>query len=147
MGAPFTIGHTTYCCTEQRYFAAKADYLGDEDRVTAIMQEREPQKILSEGKKIVATNKKNWADVEVKEMTDANRAKFLQNAGVRAALLATQDTALAEASQFDGHWGIGMKMGHENLENNTKWGTNLFGGVLELLRSEFRTLEPGFMDH
>ena len=146
MGAPFTIGHTMYCCTEQRYFAAKADYLGDDERLAAIMLEREPQQILSEGKKIVAKNLNKWEDVEVHEMLTANRAKYIQNAGVRATLMSTKDTSLAEASQFDGHWGIGMKIGHEDLENTNKWGLNLMGGILETLRAEFRIKGPSHMD-
>ena len=143
--APFRILGTMYSCSEQRYFQRKAEYLGDDMAKDAVMAERDAKAVLNAGKKIVNKNKKCWEDVEVKEMTDACRAKFAQNPKARAALLATEHTELAECSPFDGHWGIKMRMTDPEKTNKQKWATNLMGGVLSLLREEFRVKEPDQM--
>jgi hypothetical protein len=110
MGAPFYMGQDLYSCTEQRYFVAKAEYLGDENAVDSIMAAVEPYLILDAGKKITNRNKKDWSDEEVHAMTEANRHKYEQNAGVRSALLATAGTRLVECSPFDDHWGVGVSL-------------------------------------
>jgi ribA/ribD-fused uncharacterized protein len=136
MGAPFMMGETIYSCSEQRYFVAKASYLEDFDRIDGIMSEVEPHKILEEGKKIVNKNAKDWTDVEMHEMTVANRHKFDQNAGARAALMATWGTKLAECSPSDIRWGIGHAMHSKDRLNQMKWGANQMGAVLTILRDE-----------
>jgi hypothetical protein len=145
--APFVLGNKMYTCSEQRYFERKAKYLGDDMARDSIMLERDARAILDAGKKIVNYSKKNWEDVEIKEMTDACRAKFAQNTGARAALLATNQTLLAECSPHDGHWGIKMHMSNPEKMQRQKWGDNRLGVLLSVLRDEFCIQAPDQMEH
>jgi ribA/ribD-fused uncharacterized protein len=143
--APFIHGTKSYTCSEQAYFAAKAEYLNDEMGLTGVMAERDPRAVLEAGKKIVNRNNKDWAKMEVEAMTRANRAKFLYNPKARAVLLATGDSKLAECSPHDGHWGIKMDMSNPEKVQEGLWATNLMGQVLTFLRQEFQTKAPGNM--
>jgi ribA/ribD-fused uncharacterized protein len=69
-----------------------------------------------------------------------NLAKFSQNPRLRAALLATGDTVLAEASPYDRVWGIGLGAEHPDARNPARWrGTNWLSEVLTKLRATLRS--------
>jgi hypothetical protein len=144
---PIKLDTTTFNCTEQCYFAAKADYLNDPIHKAEIMQEEDPVKVLHAGKKIVNNSGKNWADVEEEVMLNINREKFRQNAGVRIALMATKNTKLAEANPHDSHWGIGLSIQSEAKEPSPTWGKNIFGQILSTIRSEIKQKEDEQMQH
>jgi ribA/ribD-fused uncharacterized protein len=127
---------TVFNCTEQCYFTAKADYLEDPKRKEEIMREDDPVKILHAGKRVVNNANKNWADVEQEVMLKVNREKYAQNYGVRAALMATQGTKLAEANPHCTHWGIGVSILSEEREKSPTWGKNLMGEILMKIRDE-----------
>jgi hypothetical protein len=146
MEAPFNIGEVMYMCTEQRYFCAKAEYLGDDHAIDAIMAAVEPHLILDAGKKIVNRNKKDWADEEVHAMTEANRYKYAQNGGVRAALMATAGTRLIECSPFDDHWGVGVSLDNIGKVKEINWGSNLLGECLSVVRQELLDKADADMD-
>jgi hypothetical protein len=93
---------------------------------------------LNEGKKIVARNKKNWDEVKEEIMKTANRAKFDQNAGLRNALLATQNTKLFECSPHDKVWGIGFALSSDQKSQEMRHGDNLQGKCLMAIRDEIR---------
>jgi hypothetical protein len=135
--APFTIGKSTYCCSEQCYFAAKAEFLGDLEQLDIIMQQTDGRDSLTEGKKIRNMNKKNWKEAEDEAMKKANKAKFDQNAGLRATLMATQQSHLAEASPHDRNWGIGYALNNEEKTQHLTWGDNKLGHVLMSLRQYY----------
>jgi hypothetical protein len=137
MDAPFRIGSTTYRCTEQRFFAAKAALFGDQAALDKIMAAKEAATALQESKKIINYTKENWEAVEINEMTHANRNKYLQNPAAMAALMATGETRMAEASR-NKEWGIGFALHNPNKTQQQKWGKNKLGGILELLRKEFK---------
>ena len=121
---PIKMGPTVFNCTEQCFFAAKADYLEDPVTKLEIMQEEDPVKILHAGKRIVNNSHKDWADVEQGVMLNVNREKYMQNYGVRAALMATQGTKLAEANPHCSKWGIGFSILSEQKEKSPTWGQN-----------------------
>jgi hypothetical protein len=106
------------------------------------MMEREANMILQEGKKIVASNKKVWEDVEYSVMLRANQDKFSQNLGARNFLLATGQNILAEASKYDGHWGIGFALEDDKKANRGAWGDNLLGQALMSVRQSIQDKLP-----
>ena len=132
------MGESLYSCTEQRYFAAKAALLGDDERLARIMSAKDPAKMLYEGKRVVNYSKEDWEAVQEKEMKAANRNKYAQNPAARAALLATGKTIIAEASK-DGTWGIGYAMNDKDKVQQLTWKKNKLGYMLMDLRSEFTT--------
>jgi ribA/ribD-fused uncharacterized protein len=134
--APFRLANRNYSCTEQRYFARKAQFHGDEDRFHQIMAEKDAAKILDIGKKIEEAPGKNWENVEYNEMMNANRAKYEQNNGVMSALMATGTQNLAECSKWDSKWGLGIAI--DNPDRSNGLGQNFMGKLLAELRDEFR---------
>ena len=52
--------------------------------------------------------------------------------------MATGSNKLAECSQHDGHWGLGIAMDNPDRHNGQLWGNNLLGKVLMELRQEFQ---------
>jgi hypothetical protein len=135
--APFTIGKSTYCCSEQCYFASKAEFLGDLEQLDIIMQQVDGRDSLTEGKKIKNMNKKNWEEAEEEAMKRANKAKYDQNPGLLTNLMATKQSHLAEASPHDRKWGIGYAINNEEKTQHLLWGDNKFGHVLMSLRSDY----------
>ena len=74
-------------------------------------------------------------------MLEGNKAKFGQNADLKAFLLSTGDALLAEASPYDKIWGIGLS--REQAMNGTveQWqGENLLGCVLMDVRDWLKTV-------
>jgi ribA/ribD-fused uncharacterized protein len=70
-------------------------------------------------------------------MMDALRAKFTQNPKARAALLHTGNAILAEATEYDTYFGIGMDINADGVEDPTNWpGKNVHGENLMQLRKE-----------
>jgi ribA/ribD-fused uncharacterized protein len=137
-GACFELDHNMYCCTEQRYFSRKADFLGDKKRDIEIMATKDPKVILDAGKKIENFSGEDWEPIQFNEMLEANRAKFSQNGSALMALLNTESTHLAECCPGKSRWGIGYSMDDPARLSRKDWGTNLQGQVLEILRNEFR---------
>jgi hypothetical protein len=139
--AAFAIGKDTYNCTEQRYFARKAQVLGDDERYREIMAAKEPHEILAAGKRVGNFTDEDWAKVEQHEMKLANRAKFSQNGELMKFLLSTGGNTLAEAS-LNGHWGVGVSLRNAGGDQSQEMGKNLMGECLMILRDEFRNTVP-----
>jgi ribA/ribD-fused uncharacterized protein len=136
--ASFKMGSSVYCCSEQAYFAAKAEYWGDFDQLQVIMKQKDGGQSLTEGKKIKNMTGKNWEDVEFESMKKVNREKFKQNPTLRAILLGTTTPKIAEASPRCQRWGIGFPLNGPQKEQHMLWGDNKMGKVLVFLRSEFQ---------
>ena len=63
-------------------------------------------------------------------------AKFTQDESMKAALLATGDTVLGEASPTDIFFGIGLSLSNPMVTNQHKWrGNNLLGKTLMQIRT------------
>ena len=70
-------------------------------------------------------------------MVEALLAKFSQNPSMLAALLATGDDALVEASPYDRIWGIGPGPSDPRASDRSQWlGTNLLGQALMSVRAQ-----------
>ena len=71
-------------------------------------------------------------------------AKFSQNEGLKAQLLATGNTLMAECAVRDRIWGIGLSMTDPRRFDRSQWrGQNLMGYSLMLVRDKLAAAETG----
>jgi hypothetical protein len=101
------------------------------------MKQKDGAQCLAEGKNIKNLTHKNWEEAEDEAMKRANRYKYEQNPDLKAMLMATKDSTLAEASPHCKRWGIGVPLSNAGKENTQLWGNNKFGQALMTLRKEF----------
>ncbi|MDE7425322.1 MAG: NADAR family protein [Lachnospiraceae bacterium] len=135
----FRSGITTYCCMEQYMMAKKAELFGDEEICQQILQCSDPKKIKALGRKVRNFDETVWDEVKYSIVLNGNYHKFTQNPELRNFLLSTKDSIIAEASPYDGIWGIKMKQSDEDSLNPLKWrGQNLLGFALMEVRDEIR---------
>ena len=78
-----------------------------------------------------------WNTMSQEYMMNGLRAKFTQNPSLRNILLRTGTNLLAEASQYDTYWGIGLALESTDKASITNWkGQNNMGKLLIQLREE-----------
>ena len=131
--APFEVDGKPYCSSEQYYFAEMSRQCRDKGAFEAVMGTTDPLEMMSAGRGIrKQTNK--WMGNRVSVMEKGVREKVLQNPHVRACLLNTKNSKIAEASPNDIFFGIGHGMNDEDRFEN--WGQNHMGSILEKIRSE-----------
>lgn len=129
----------TYCCMEQFMMAQKAELFGDKEISRQILDCIDPKKIKVLGRKVKNFDEAVWDEVKYSIVLNGNYFKFSQNPELREFLLGTGDSILAEASPYDGIWGIKMRQDDENVYNPVKWkGENLLGFALMEVRDEIR---------
>lgn len=137
--APFTVEGITYRTCEQYMMAKKALLFSDFKYYTLIMEEPDPHKCKHLGKKVRGFEDKIWFSYCDEIVYRANLEKFSRNPALKAALLATGDTILAEASPIDELWGIGHAATDPIAREPAAWkGKNLLGKALMRVRSELR---------
>lgn len=73
-------------------------------------------------------------------LADSAQAQTIRARSFRAALLATGDRLLVEASPFDSTWGIGFAAKDADAKRE-RWGSNLLGHCLMDVRERFRKEE------
>jgi ribA/ribD-fused uncharacterized protein len=133
----FTEGGHTFNCAEQYMMHGKALLFDDADSAAKILAADHPREHKALGRKV-----KNFDDAKWKRGREAivlagNRAKFTQNKELLELLLATQGTALVEASPYDKIWGIGLAATDPRAQDPKQWkGQNLLGKILTTLRDE-----------
>lgn len=119
--------------------AKKAELFGDKETCSQILNCSEPKKIKALGRKVKNFDETIWNKVKYSIVLNGNYFKFTQNPELREFLLDTGDSILAEASPYDGIWGIKMRDTDENIFNPLKWkGENLLGFALMEVRDEIR---------
>ena len=137
--APFQVEGIRYFHNEQYMMAKKALLFGDTRTYNKIMKESEPAACKALGKSAANFNQQLWDSCKEEIIYNANYAKFSQNPELKAALLATGDAIIAEASPYDKIWGIGLKANDPDSQNPAKWkGQNLLGKALMRVREELR---------
>lgn len=129
----------TYTTAEQYMMAEKAKLFGDEEIRHQILRERDPMACKRLGRKVRNFEKEVW-DARCEDIVVAgNIAKFSQNPEMKAFLLATGDTILAEAAPQGRIWGIGMGKNNPLAQNPSNWkGKNLLGFALMEARDALR---------
>lgn len=138
--SPFVVDGTTYQTTEQYFMVQKAVLFGDLKTRDQILRETSPKKCKALGRTVSTFDSEVWDAKRYDIMKDGNRAKFLQNPDLLAKLLSTGDALLAEASPFDGIWGIKLPANKALAIEPPLWpGQNLQGKLLMELRAELNT--------
>lgn len=134
----WSIAHT-YCCMEQFMMAAKAELFGDEEIRAQILDSRDPKQIKALGRKVRNFDQTLWDRAKYSIVLNGSWCKFSQNRALRDFLLSTGDSVLAEASPFDGVWGIHLSAASPEARDPLKWrGENLLGFALMEVRDELR---------
>ena len=131
----FVIDGVTYNCTEQYMMAEKARLFGDTGTEAMIMATADPAMQKRFGRQVSNFDESVWNATARDIVLKANIAKFSQNPGMEAYLMATVGTTLVEASPEDTIWGIGLRKTDPRAYNRATWrGTNWLGEVLNITR-------------
>ncbi len=134
----FVIDDFEYLFAEQYMMAQKAKLFHDSERYTAILCATQPWECKDLGRQVEPFDCKVWNEVKYEVVKTANKAKFGQNPDLKAKLLETGDSILAEASPKDAVWGIGLDADAAAKTDPSEWpGQNLLGKILMELRAEF----------
>lgn len=136
--SPFAVEGHTYQNVEQYFMAEKAKLFGDMPRYHAILTSHDPAQQKKLGREVTPFDSALWDRHKYDVMKAGNRAKYAQNEELRQALLATGSRPLAEASPYDGIWGIRLSAKRAAWVSPEQWpGENLLGRLLMELRAEF----------
>lgn len=137
----FEAGGVAYCCTEQYMMAKKALLFGDRAIYERIMASDQPKEIKALGREIAGFDEKTWDENKYQIVLEGNIAKFSQNERLKDYLLGTEDAVLAEASPYDGIWGICLPMEDPRAKEPENWqGENLLGFALMETRDRLRRI-------
>jgi len=134
--ATFVVDGETYSSAEQFMMCGKARLFGDEPSRQAILATSNPREQKRLGRAVRPFDQTRWQAACQDIVYAGNLAKFQQNAGLRALLLATGARTLAEASPLDAIWGIGVSASDPRALDPARWrGQNLLGQVLMRVRA------------
>ena len=137
--ASFRVSAKTFTSAEQYMMYGKATLFGDAGAAEAILATDDPRKQKALGRGVTDYDDATWQHEARRIVYEGNCAKFVQNAPLREALLATADKLLVEAAPNDRRWGIGLAEDDERAHDKANWlGSNWLGYVLTLLRNDIR---------
>lgn len=138
----FTVEGRSFNCAEQFMMFTKAMLFGDVQIANQIMAESNPRKQKALGRQISGYVDAVWQSQAEDLMFPGLFAKFIQDADRKAAILATGDTLLVEASPDDVVWGIGLEESDPRCLNPEEWlGQNKLGRVLTRVRDAIQADE------
>jgi ribA/ribD-fused uncharacterized protein len=137
-----------FSSVEQFMMYAKAMLFEDRRVAAAVLASQDPRSQKKLGREVKGFDDAVWVERRESIVTVGCREKFRQNPPLAAALLATGDTMLVEASPFDRIWGAGVAWNDPRILEQSRWpGTNLLGKALmrvrDILAMEMR--EPRFL--
>lgn len=133
----FVVEGIAFNCAEQFMMHGKATLFGDAEIAAQTLAATHPREHKALGRKVRGFDDAVWKRERERIVLAGNRAKFTQNAELRAALLATRGTELVEASPYDRIWGIGLAATDPLARDRSAWrGQNLLGKILTALREE-----------
>ncbi|MDC0716384.1 NADAR family protein [Nannocystis bainbridge] len=138
----FEVDGVTYGCAEQFMMAEKARLFGDEATRARILATDSPKQHKALGREVAGFEQAVWDRECLDIVVRGNRAKFGQDPALRAALLATGDKLLVEASPLDRLWGVGLRADDPRIHDPAQWrGKNLLGEALMRVRAELRAAD------
>lgn len=140
----FEVDGVTYGCAEQFMMAEKARLFGDAPTRAKILASSSPREHKALGRTVANFDGATWQAACLDIVVRGNLAKFGQNPALRAALLATGDKLLVEASPLDKLWGVGLRADDPRIHDRATWrGQNLLGEALMRVRSALRAETGG----
>jgi ribA/ribD-fused uncharacterized protein len=132
-------GSVSFPTSEHHMMYCKAQHFGDTRMAEKIRSAAEPRRAKQLGRQVQGFVAGEWSRVARAYVYRGCRLKFTQNPQIQAALLATGDTQLVEASPTDTLWGVGLSERDERIMDPRAWrGTNWLGEVLTVLRDDLR---------
>ncbi len=138
----FTVEGRTFNCAEQFMMFTKATLFGDSQTAERIMVESNPRKQKALGRQIQGYVDTVWQSQAEDLMFPGLFAKFTQDPDRKAAILATDNTLLVEASPDDVVWGIGLEESDPRCLDPKEWlGQNKLGRVLTRVREAIKADE------
>lgn len=135
--SPFVIDDFRYQHVEQYLMAQKAKLFHDSEMYTAILRANTPDECKKLGRKVTPFDANTWENARYGILKAGLFAKFSQNKKLKAALLATGNATLAEASPYDDIFGIKLSAETAKHISPEQWpGRNLLGKALMEVRDE-----------
>ncbi len=135
----FTIGDQLYNAAEQYLAHQKALLFGANETAAEILSMTNPADMKKRARHLNGFNTETWSTEAPRILREALHAKFSENADLRAALLATNDTKIGEACASDNLFGIGLSLRDPHAMNSTNWkGKNIQGVVLMEMRQAIK---------
>lgn len=135
--SPFTVDDFCYHHVEQYLMAQKAKLVHDAKSYTAILKANTPKECKDLGRAVTPFDDAAWDKARYEVLKTGLRAKFTQNEQLKRALLATGGSILAEASPYDGIFGIALSAEAAASVKPDQWpGQNLLGKALMEIRAE-----------
>lgn len=131
---------TKYSSVEQYLMKEKAVLFHDNESSTRIMETSDPVVQKGIGRAVAGFNSAEWKREAQNVLMPGLRAKFSQVDECKAFLMATGNKLIGEAS-LDKFWGIGLKLGHDDIFNREKWESNVMGKALQEIRNELAASE------
>jgi ribA/ribD-fused uncharacterized protein len=133
----FTWRDIKFNCSEQAMMWYKAFMFNDEFNMKNILNSDNPREQKAFGRMVKDFDEDEWDKVKVDIACSFLYAKFSQNEDLKAALLATGDKEIVEASPYDDIWGIALREDDKRCLDKSKWrGQNLLGKALMFVRRE-----------
>ena len=114
----FRVGVNYFSSAEKLFMHEKAIFASDLLKAREIMREDRPWELRRSGREVRGLNEGDWRRRAPNVVYKGNRAKFLQNEGVRRELFESRGKVLVEASRGDRFWGIGLGMGGMEIQVN-----------------------------
>lgn len=133
----FFVDGITFSSMEQYMMYQKAVCFHDVNAAAQILATDDVAQIKALGRLVKDYNDSHWNGVRQIIVYNGLFAKFSQNQDLKAQLLATGDSLLAECAVKDRIWGIGLSMHDPDRLDRTKWnGQNLLGYALMMVREK-----------
>lgn len=133
----FTVGKKTFSSLEQFMMYRKAVCFGDEKVATKILSTNDTAEIKALGRQVANYDDHIWNGIRQIVVYEGLLAKFSQNKDLKNKLKATKDAILAECSEKDLIWGVGLSMTDPKRFDKSKWrGKNLLGYTLMMVREQ-----------
>lgn len=124
----FILDDITWNSVEQWMMYQKAKLFGDQEIMEKIKNETKPKAIKALGRKVANFDPNIWDQNKKKLVKRGILAKFKQNEDLKKNLIMTGNNILAEASQWDKIWGIGMWKTNKNIQDPKKMERSEFIG-------------------
>lgn len=140
----FTVDGVRFSSMEQFLMYQKAVICRDAASARKILASDDPAVVKKLGRLVSPYDGALWAGMRQVVAYRGLYAKFSQNADLKAVLLATGDSILAECSATDTIWGIGCAMTDPGRLVRSRWaGENILGYALMQVRQALRSEASG----
>lgn len=133
----FTVDGIEFSSMEQFMMYQKACRFHDASVAKEILSTNDVAEIKKLGREVHGYDENTWNGVRQIVVYEGLKAKFSQNAELKAKLVDTGEAILAECAVRDQIWGIGLSMRDSNRLDRSKWkGKNLLGYALMMVREQ-----------